>query len=123
MSGKIDNGAICFRLECNINNGIRVIIMDGDDEKLLSLIYKALVQSNLLGVEIWTYSVVFNNTGFIIPISQKELEELRELYQLYDFSDKIIFISDSTQYGTLFNYVKTGILTEQEMVDALLYKI
>ena len=42
---------------------------------------------------------------------------------MYDFSDKVSIISDTDQYGCLFNYVKTGILTKQEMVDALLYKI
>ena len=51
------------------------------------------------------------------------MDEILNFYRMYDFSDKITVISDSDQFGSLINYVKTGILTKQEMVDALLYKI
>lgn len=43
-----------------------------------------------------------------------------DLYHTYDFSDKVISLENSPCYGSLFNYVKTGIMTEEEMLDALL---
>lgn len=74
-------------------------------------------------IEIWYYDDSKKDGEKVLTRSRDEMNSFLEVYRLYDFSDKVIFISDSNQYGTLFNYVKTGILTEQEMVDALLYKI
>ena len=56
-------------------------------------------------------------------ISESQMNELLNIIYLYDFSDKVIVISDSSQYGGLLNYVKTGLLTKRELIDALLYKI
>lgn len=52
----------------------------------------------------------------------KNSEKFLSIYYLYEFSDKIQFIIDNSQYPSLLNYVKTGILTEDEMIQALLYK-
>ena len=41
---------------------------------------------------------------------------------MYDFSDKVDVIADSPQYASMLNYVKTGILSKEEMIEALLYK-
>ena len=54
------------------------------------------------------------------PIACYELtcEEARELLNLkntYEFSGNFIVISEVELYGTLFNYIKTGILTEEDM--------
>ena len=69
-------------------------------------------------------SVVCNEASkkvLILPLESND--EFISLFHTYEFSDRISVLERSSQYGTLFNYVKTGILTEQEMVDALLYKI
>lgn len=44
------------------------------------------------------------------------------LYFLYEYSDKIQFIIDNPQYPSMLNYVKTGLLTEKEMIQVLLDK-
>ena len=56
-------------------------------------------------------------------IAYDEFHELLKFYKSYDFSDKIVLVSENAQYGSLFNLVKTGILSKQEMVEALLYEI
>lgn len=45
---------------------------------------------------------------------------IKKLYHTYQFSDRFQVISDETMYGTIFNYVDTGILTMEEAFDALL---
>lgn len=52
------------------------------------------------------------------PASISNDEEDR--YYLYEFSDKYRLISDSPIYPNLFNYLKTGLLTEEELLEALL---
>ena len=49
-------------------------------------------------------------------------EEFKGFYYLYEYSDNINVITDNPQYPTLLNYVKTGLLTEDEMLEALLHK-
>ena len=46
----------------------------------------------------------------------------KNLYYLYEYTDDVNVIADSSQYPTLLNYVKTGLLTEDEMLEALLHK-
>ena len=43
-----------------------------------------------------------------------------ELYSIYDFSDRLVIMTDSKQYGSIWNYVDAGILTIEEAIDALL---
>lgn len=49
-------------------------------------------------------------------------DEYNKYYYLYEYSDNIQLITDNPQYPSMLNYVKTGILTEEEMIQALLYK-
>ena len=51
------------------------------------------------------------------------MRDILRLYQMYEFTDKIIVISDNYQYPNMFNYIRQGILTEDELVDALFNKI
>lgn len=53
-------------------------------------------------------------------ISEAEQESLRNLYHLYDFSDKFRLLAEEPYYGSVMNYVKTGVLTETEAFEALL---
>ena len=46
----------------------------------------------------------------------------KNLYYLYEYTDDINVIVDTSQYPSLLNYVKTGLLTEDEMLEALRYK-
>ena len=114
--------AVC-RLEKFINDGKKVLIFDADDLDILHLIYYGLKYQEITDVEIWHCIEEASDYKYSTYITRKEMDEILEIYNMYDFSDKVIVVSNSNQYGSLFNYVKTGILTKQEMVDSLLYKI
>ncbi len=48
-------------------------------------------------------------------------EQLHELYRVYEFTDRGDYMPDKcTPIADFFNYVKTGLLTEEETRRALL---
>lgn len=57
-----------------------------------------------------------------IILDKDDLKNIEKYYYLYEYSDDITVITDNPQYPNMFNYVKTGILTEEEMLQALLYR-
>ena len=105
-------------LENEIDNGRKVLIFDCDDLAFLGILRKELMNRNSSNVDIWQCI-----DGLSDYVLREKIDAVLDIYRMYDFSDKVLVVSDSNQYGSLFNYVKTGILTKQEMVDALLYKI
>ena len=123
MSRNNEKADIIYKIEYKINNGKKIIITDSQNKKIIDLLCSGTIENDLSMMEIWHCTDSQNEKKMLHHISEMEMSELKRMHYMYDFSDKVIFISDSTQYGTLFNYVKTGILTEQEMVAALLYKI
>ena len=123
MSRNNEKADIIYKIEYKINNGKKIIITDSQNKKIIDLLCSGMIENDLSMMEIWHCIDSQKDKKMLHHISEMEMNELKKMHCLYDFSDKIIFVSDSNQYGTLFNYVKTGILTEQEMVNALLYKI
>lgn len=43
-----------------------------------------------------------------------------EMYRMYEFSDRFIALSESAQYGGVWNYVRNGILTPDEALELLI---
>lgn len=101
----------------------RVILLATYDKKILDYVEEILNNRLMENVEIWHCINDVEQGSRLRRISAEEMKDVLEIYRIYDFSDKVIFISDSEQYGNLFNYVNNGILTTEEMVEALLYKI
>lgn len=57
----------------------------------------------------------------IYRISAEEMERIRTLYDTYEFSDHFRVLQPMTKhYGNLMNYVKNGVLTEEECFQTLL---
>lgn len=52
--------------------------------------------------------------------SQEEELGIKKLYLMYEFSDKVRLIEHSPQYGSLQNYVETGLLAWEEAKKAAL---
>lgn len=52
----------------------------------------------------------------------EERPDMEDLYRLYDFSDKVQLLVDDGSFPGILNYVKTGVITEEEMIKAILYK-
>lgn len=53
-------------------------------------------------------------------LSEEEINTFNKYYYLYEYTDSISVLEDNPLYPCLINYVKTGILTEEEMIEALL---
>lgn len=55
-------------------------------------------------------------------ITEEEARQLTELYFLYDFSDKFLYISrKNTNYASLRHFVETGLLSMKEAMEALFH--
>lgn len=59
--------------------------------------------------------------NYIFSIVNNENENVM-LYFLYEYSDTIQLIYENPQYPSMLNYVKTGLLTEEEIVQVLLHE-
>lgn len=55
-----------------------------------------------------------------IQLDEESSTMLRHLYHTYEFSDKFRILSTDENFGTIWNYTKTGILSPEEAVSALL---
>ncbi len=112
-----------YVLKNEINNGKKVILVDLMDSDIIKLLLMRIREKNCEYVNIW-HCIDFKSVdSHLNCLPQSKMDIILEIYRTYDFSDKVFVISDSDEYGSLFNYVKTGILTKREMVDSLLYKI
>ena len=58
--------------------------------------------------------------GAIYVASNEEVQIILELYKTYDSSNKLIICTDENNCGSLWNYYDNGILSEEELVEALL---
>jgi len=106
-----------------IEDGKKIILFDCSDMKLLKSIVQWIIECKIDDLVIWQSIEKSLTDEYVEFISKKTMCDIVSMYHMYDFSDKVLLVSNITQYGNLFNYVNTGILTKQEMVDALLYKI
>lgn len=52
-------------------------------------------------------------------ITIEQQAELLKVYHMYEFSDRFRVISRDSRFGSIWNYVDAGILTEQEALEAL----
>ncbi|MCX4351283.1 MAG: hypothetical protein OSJ60_06560 [Lachnospiraceae bacterium] len=54
-------------------------------------------------------------------ITEQEYNLILRLYRMYEFTDKLRVIAPSPQFGSMFNYLSTGIITQEEYFEALLH--
>lgn len=54
-------------------------------------------------------------------ITKQEYNFILQLYRMYEFSDRLKIISPSLQFGSMLNYLSTGIISMEEYFEALLY--
>lgn len=61
------------------------------------------------------------NQLFVLKLSQKDTEDLIQLYYTYEFADNFLMVTDDDSFvASIFNFVETGILTYEEAWQALL---
>ena len=54
-------------------------------------------------------------------ITEQEYNFILRLYRMYEFTDKLRTVSYFLQFGSMINYLSTGIITEEEYFEALLH--
>ncbi len=122
MKGGMNKTEMISSLE-NVIIKDKVIVFDHDDIELFSILCDGLRDRKTDNIVVWQSIEESFNREYFTYVTQQKLDEILEVYHMYDFSDKVFVVSDPNQYGSLLNYLKTGILTKQEMVDSLLYNI
>ena len=105
-----------------IENEKKYILFCCSDMELLKLLKKSIKEYKLYHFIILQSFEVDLTDEYVRFVSNRFMSEILSIYRMYNFSDKVLVVSDSDQYGSMFNYVKTGILTRSEMVNVLLYK-
>lgn len=90
----------------NEHNIILIIEGSNNSEKLI----KQILSSN-------AYK---NTTSKVKVISADEYPEMTSLFYMYEFSDKVRIIGRSDQYGGLLNLVDAGLITEEEVFEAIM---
>ena len=56
-----------------------------------------------------------------VPICEEHAGWLRALYLTYEFSNRFRMLSCRTPHGNIMNYVNTGLLSQEDVLMALLY--
>jgi hypothetical protein len=54
-------------------------------------------------------------------LSCQNIEQLKELYFMYEFSDRFQLLSQEESFGGILNFVDMGILTKEEVICALFH--
>lgn len=113
-------------LESNLNKYDRIILIINDSigennlfsefinsEAIKKSTKKIMIMSSEDGKESENYAYY--------RLSEVEEEQLVKLYLMYEFSDRFQILSYDSNFGNIFNYVKTGIMTAEEAFEAILY--
>ena len=106
-----------------IKQGFIILVICQNDWELLRVFHDKITNYHLSKVMIWHCVDNYNNNNKIKRLVQDDMNEIISIYHMYDFCDRITIVTDGLQYGNLYNYVRNGLLTKEEMVDALLHNI
>lgn len=104
-------------LKADLINFKQVVLLDYKNLNLDFLCSK--VGSTELIFYIPCYIMSESHQDNIRILKKTESEELIKLYHLYEFSDKFRLLSNNENYGGIINLLNTGVLTEDEMYEAL----
>lgn len=87
-----------------------LVIFDDSDLNIRNIRKKferIMIQRNLM------------NRYVIYGRKDKDYEFMISLYNTYEFTNQMRVVSNSVQYGTMLNYIKTGVITEEEYLETL----
>jgi hypothetical protein len=121
MTRLIYTDVLCS-LEYKIKNGKNIFVFFMEDKDFLSHLCDESKKIRH-DIEIWQSIEKNLNDSCVKYVSDSFIQKVIEVHNLYDFSDKISIVTRCNQYGSIMNYVKNGILTKNEMIDALLFGV
>lgn len=102
---------LCKRIEENLKEYDLILLVETEDRGGSGSLWERL-----------SHSKAFQKSGkktLLLPL--KEYEEPALVYSTYEFSDRFKVIKSSSRYGSLMNFVDSGLLTEEEAFEAILY--
>lgn len=127
MSEKIIMVEVVKRLERDLENFDFVLFFSGRKafaEEWAGCIAEAVrLKDSLKKIRILSDSDILLKGGCNCAyrrVDKEEKEALERLYFMYDFSDRFFMLSDSRQYGGLSNYIETGLIAREEILQILL---
>lgn len=100
------------KIEKALKDNDSVIAFD-DDCIEIRQIHKSFLESAILKNS--------NKKILIFEFEGNEQDLFLEIYRLYEFSNRVRYVSDNTQYGNLLNYLKTGVINRDELFESLIY--
>ncbi|MCD8039167.1 MAG: hypothetical protein LUE96_08800 [Lachnospiraceae bacterium] len=121
----MDKTPLICELEQKLNDGCKVILFRLNDAELFREVCKA-VSGKQEKIEIRTCADYADECGgypFVSLISPVEMDELMDIYYLYEFSDKVIVLSENSVCPGMMNYVRQGILDKQSVAAAVIYNM
>lgn len=105
------------------NKKVLLVPSESSDAEMVSKlfgIYKSLVEENNILI-LMDMQPLNKQSNRVCTISTQEAEFFKRLYETYEFSNQFFVLSSpDTNCGNLFNYVKNGLLTEEECFLAFL---
>ena len=111
-------------IEKNIEKYDSILIFDSHNKSIENLLMQFTKSKALHNIEkkviIYGYLEDVQNDQYRV-ITKSEYEDSVNLYHMYEFSDKFKVISDSIQYGSMLNYLSTGVISQEEYFEALLH--
>lgn len=104
-------------------NDYTVIVCNGIcDESFLKTVIEVIEKKGLMVKIVSAYDIVSDKPAINI-VSREYVATITKMYCMYHFTDKIYMLSDALEYPSMGNYVHQGILSQNELIEALLYKI
>jgi hypothetical protein len=110
------------QIENLINSHKAVIVCNGADSRDIVTAFAAALKESKSEVIVVTDEETETDAS-IMKVSKDFMSALLEYYYLYEFTDKIIIISDYCFCPNIKNYISSGILTADELVKSILYKV
>lgn len=86
-------------------------------------INEKLKKNKKLIIEEFEFQRLLNKkkTHGVLVLGESEFAQtISDLYKTYEFTDKINLFVERDQYGGIMNLLKTGILSDEEAVEAIL---
>jgi hypothetical protein len=110
------------QIENLINSHKAVIVCNGADSRDIVTAFAAELKESKSEVIVVTDEETETDAS-IMKVSKDFMLALLEYYYLYEFTDKIIIISDYCFCPNIKNYISSEILTADELVKSILYKV
>lgn len=128
MTQDYENNKIIYQIKKYIEDGVTIVAVDCDAfkmsfiNKLILYIQRQKAEQNFM-VLIYGHTKqapLLKDESYVKLLTREEYYSIQRIFEMYEFSDHISMLYNSNLYPVLFNYIKIGIMTEEEVFEALL---